>query len=788
MLPLDSTDRTPLSPEQQFEQDIALVMQNAIARHHDGAFDDAKALYEAILDAIPAHAEANYNLAVLLADAGRAGDAIPHFEISLGANPDNGQCWVGYINALYRADQMPAAWVAVEMAQQRGVHGPALDGLISQMATPTVTFPTAPAAGPGVPDSAAGITLNISSQPRPQPDESGKGDAPAEPVRKAPLHKLQKHAALFDKKRSAEALALARQLVADYPDDGACLRALAVSLYRDLQYAEMIDIAYRALESLPGDLLLRTLLADTLRLMTRLQEAEIQCRVIIATQPTSVEAHRILGIALHGLRRQQEAVAACRRAVELAPHSASANGALGFVLLDQGAAQEAVPWLRRAIETDPNDFVSHSSMLFSLIHDDTHSPEMLLKEHRAFGKRYERHALPKKYANSRDPERPLRIGFVSGDLLNHAVAHYLLPVIEHLSRDPNLSLHFYYNYVIEDHVTAKLRAHATTWRPVTMLGDAALAEQIRNDRIDVLIDLSGHTGRNRLVTFARKPAPLQASWIGYPGTTGMSKMDYYLTDRFVAPYGAFDDQFVEQIVRLPAIAPFMPPPNCPPVNVLPALHNGYTTYASFNRLNKLSLHVIEVWARVLHADPTARMALGAIGSDGDQQTLTEWFAASGIDASRLTFHRRSNIPVYMQQHHGVDLCLDAFPYTGSTTTLNALWMGVPTVTIPGATMAGRGSAGWLQHVGLDAYIATDEDDFVAKALALGHDTAALQALRAGLRARCAESAAFRPAVVAAGLSSALRTMWTRWCADEPATAFDTPLFDDTASAQAAARA
>ncbi|WP_431019044.1 tetratricopeptide repeat protein [Burkholderia cepacia] len=781
MLPLDSSDRATLSPEQQFEQDIALVMQNAIARHHDGAFDDAKALYEAILDAIPAHAEANYNLAVLLVDAGRATESIPYFETALGANPGNGQCWVGYINALYRANQMPAAWVAVEMAQQRGVHGPALDGLIAQMATPDVTLPTAPAASPV---SQASITLNISSQPRLQLDENVKGEGPVEPVRKAPLHKLQKHAALFDKNRSAEALALARQLVADYPNDGASLRALAISLYRNRQYDEMIDIAYRALESLPDDYLLRTLLADTLRLMTRLQEAEIQCRAIIATQPKNVEAHRVLGTALHGLRRQQEAVAACRRAVELAPHAASANGALGFVLLDQGAAQEAIPWLRRAIEIDPNDCVSHSSLLFSLVHDDTNSPEMLLKEHRAFGKRHERHALPRKFTNSRDPERPLRIGFVSGDLLNHAVAHYLLPIIEHLSRDPNLSLHFYYNYVVEDHVTAKLHAHATTWHAVMTLGDAALAEQIRNDCIDVLIDLSGHTGRNRLVALARKPAPLQASWIGYPGTTGMNTIDYYLSDGIVTPAGELDDQFVEKIVRMPALAPYAPPANCPPVNGLPALHNGHITYGSFNRLNKLRQDVIALWAVILHAKPDARMVIGAIEQDRDRETIAGWFAAEGIDPARLTFQPRTSVPVYLQQHHRVDICLDTFPYAGSTTTLNALWMGVPTVTLAGMSLPTRGSASWLKRVDLEDFIAHDKDEFVRKAITLTDDLDTLQTIRNGLRERCLASAPFHPDVVAQGLSVALRMMWRRWCAGEAPVSFDAILPDQSTSTPA----
>ncbi|WP_175958286.1 tetratricopeptide repeat protein [Burkholderia sp. BCC0405] len=779
MLPLESSDRDPLSPEQQFEQDIALVMQNAIERQHARAFDEAKALYEAVLDAVPEHVEANYNLAVLLVDAGRPADAIPRFEVALGANPGNGPCWGGYINALYRAGQLQAAWIAVEMAQQRGVHGPALDGLIAQMATPNATFPTAPAAGPAGP---ASITLNISSQPRPRPDEAAKSDVPAEPARKASLHKLQKHAALFDKKRSAEALALARQLVADYPEDGASLRALAVSLYRDLQYVEMIDIAYRALERLPDDIMLRTLLADTLRLMTRLQEAETQCRLVIAAQPANVEAHRILGIVLHGLRRHQEAVAACRRAVELAPRAASANGSLGFVLLEQGAAQEAVPWLRRTIEIDPNDSVSHSSLLFGLIHDDTNPPEMLLKEHRAFGKRHEKHALPKKYANSRDPERPLRIGFVSGDLLNHAVSNYLIPVIEHLSLDPNLSLHFYYNYVIDDHVTAKLRAHATTWRTVTMQTDAALAEQIRHDQIDILIDLSGHTGRNRLVAFARKPAPLQASWIGYPGTTGMSTIDYYLSDGIVTPAGELDDQFVEKLVRMPALAPYAPPANCPPVNGLPAVRNGYVTYGSFNRLNKLRQDVIALWAEVLRAKPDARMVIGAIEQDRDSDTIAGWFAAEGIDPARLTFQPRRSIPVYLQQHHRVDICLDTFPYAGSTTTLNALWMGVPTVTLAGRSIPTRGSASWLKRVGLDAFITHDKDEFVRKAIALADDPDTLQTLRSGLRERCLASAPFHPEVVAQGLSVALRMMWRRWCAGDAPVSFDAVLPDPSTSA------
>ncbi|WP_322036647.1 tetratricopeptide repeat protein [Burkholderia cepacia] len=779
MLSLDLSASAALTPEQQLAQDIALVMDNALERHRSGAFDDARALYEAILDAMPAHGDAHYNLAVLLADTGQAADAVPHFEAALGASPDNGYYWVSYIHALHRSGQTAAAWIAVEIAQQRGVHGPALNSLIAQLASPDIVLATA-----AVATAPSGIDAAIVLETAAGRSDSGKS------ARRPNQTLLQKHAALFAKNRHAEATALARKLVADYPEDGACWRALSASLHREGRFAEMIEAGFRTVELLPDEVLVRILLADTLRAMNRLSEADEQCTRLYQLQPDHQEAMRIRGLVLFALRRTDEALAACRRAVELAPGAAAPCGTLGFVLLELGATQEAIGWLRRAIEINPTDSVTHSSMLFSIAHSTEFDPQALVAEHRKFGKRYDNQKRKRAavFSNPRDPGRKLQVGFVSGDLFSHAVASYAVPVIEHLAADPGIAMHFYHNHFEEDHTSERFKAHATTWRNVAGMSDSAFLERVRNDGIDIVIDLSGHTGRNRLVALAQRAAPVQASWIGYPATTGLTAMDYYLTDRFVAPHGAFDDQFVEQLVRLPAIAPFMPAPNCPPVNVLPALHNGYTTYASFNRLNKLSPHVIEVWARVLHADPTARMALGALDNDRDQQTLTEWFAAAGIDAGRLTFHRRSNIPVYMQQHHGVDLCLDAFPYTGSTTTLNALWMGVPTVTIPGATMAGRGSAGWLQHVGLDAYIATDEDDFVARALALGRDTAALQALRAGLRARCGESAAFRPAVVAAGLSSALRTMWTRWCAGEPATAFDTPLFDDTTTAQAAAEA
>ncbi len=337
-----------------------------------------------------------------------------------------------------------------------------------------------------------------------------------------------------------------------------------------------------------------------------------------------------------------------------------------------------------------------------------------------------------------------------------------MPVMEPLAKDESLTLHVYYNHVVEDDYTLRFRGYAQHWNMVAGMPDDQLADKIREDKIDILIDLSGHTGRNRLQMFARKPAPIQASWIGYPATTGLDAMDYYLSDRFFTPFGPIEQQFSEKLIQLAAIGPFAPEAKAPPVNILPAMHNGYITFGSFNRLNKLRADVIAVWARLLRELPTARMVLGSISGAEGETMLIEWFEKEGISRDRLSFRPRSTLPVYLQQHFQVDICLDTFPYTGSTTVLNSLWMGVPSLTIAGQTMAGRAAAAWLSHTGLEAFVASDADDFVAKGVAFASNIPALAAVRMGLRERCRQSAVFRPEAVAASLSSALRTMWQRW--------------------------
>ncbi|MDO8786814.1 MAG: tetratricopeptide repeat protein [Sulfuritalea sp.] len=520
-------------------------------------------------------------------------------------------------------------------------------------------------------------------------------------------------------------------------------------------------------------------MGTALKDLGQLDGAVASYRRALEIKPDSAEVHNNMGVALENLGQLDEGTASYRRALEIKPDYADAHNNLGVVLQNLGRLDEALTSYRRALEIKPDIVSVHSNLLFCLSHNATVDAASLFSEHCRFGEQFEEplRANWPQHANSRDPDRPLHVGFVSGDFRDHAVAHFIEPVLAHLSSYAHLSLHGYSNHALEDAVTQRLRAYLPHWRQLVGLSDVALAQTIRADGIDILVDLSGHTARNRLLTFARKPAPVQASWMGYPGTTGLRAMDYYLADKFFLPQEQFASQFTEDIVHLPVVLPFMPSDEAPPVNTLPALGMGHVTFGSFNRTDKLSRSVIALWAQLLRARADSRMLLGGMPEEGKYDTLIDWFAQEGIAQDRLSFHVRSGMASYLSLHHQVDICLDTFPYNGGTTTCHALWMGVPTLTIAGGTAAARPGAAILGHAGLEGFVAHDAEDFVQKGLSWAGNLGALAAIRAGLRERFTNSAMGQPAVVAAGLERALRTMWQRWCAGLPAQSFEVSLHD-----------
>lgn len=582
---------------------------------------------------------------------------------------------------------------------------------------------------------------------------------------------------LRDLGRLSEAESALRRALELKPDFAAAHFNLGITLNDRGRWAEAaveLRLALRFQADFPEALVV---LGSALRAQGQLDAAAESVRCALRYRPHFAEAYYNLGNILRDQERHSEAEASFRRSLELKPDQAHALLNLGVTLTERGRYGEAEAACRRALELRPDYPLAHSDLLFCLSHNEDISAAALFAEHCRFGERFEAplRAHWRAHTNSRDPQRGLQVGFVSADLRNHAVASYIEPVLARLAMYRQLSLHAYSNHRVEDDVTERMRQHFAHWHAIAGVSDDALAERIRADAIDILIDLSGHTAHHRLLTFARKPAPLQASWIGYPGTTGLQAMDYFLADRFFLPFGEFDRQFTEKIVRLPANAPFLPFADAPPVSPLAALNNGHVTFGSFNRPTKISPSVVALWSRLLNAVPDSRLVLGAMRPDGRADELIDDFAANGVARERLSFLARSDMPTYLDSHREVDICLDTFPYTGGTTSLHALWMGVPTLTLAGDTVPGRSGASILGHVGLETFIALNAADFVARGVSWANDLPALARLRPQLRERLRSSAMGQPELVAAGLERALRTMWQRWCAGLPAAAFEVVL-------------
>ncbi|MGV7206790.1 tetratricopeptide repeat protein [Oxalobacteraceae bacterium A2-2] len=536
-------------------------------------------------------------------------------------------------------------------------------------------------------------------------------------------------------------------------------------LTRDGQHEAAISHAEQALAQRPDMHAARHNLVSSLLALERNQEALEQCLLTMEQVTPTAEAYFDLGNCYRALGQPQAALDSFRKAVALKPDYAAAHTSMVPLLLDMGLLDEAVQSSRAAVDADPGSPLLLSNLLFVLSHASTDANQ-LFEEHCRFGDRFEAALRPHwtAHANAADPDKVLRIGFVSGDFNYHAVTNFFEPIAVLLAREPSLELHAFYNKTLEDPATVRLRKSFSQWHNITGMADTEAADLVRAQGIDILIDLAGHSAANRLPLFAHRPAPIQASWLGYPGTTGLLGVDYYLSDALRLPEGRYDNLFTEHIVRLPLSAPFLPESYAPPIHPLPALKNGHLTFGSFNRANKLSREVVQLWARVLCALPDARMLLAGLGEGHAYDALLGWFDEAGVARERLDLLPRCGMRDYLELHNRVDVALNPFPYTGATSLLHALWMGVPTLTMSGPTIPSHGGASYLAHLGLDAFVTEDPDLFVKRAVFLSHNIPVLAALRISLRERFNASVVGHPEVAAGGLERAFRIMWQRWCA------------------------
>lgn len=508
-------------------------------------------------------------------------------------------------------------------------------------------------------------------------------------------------------------------------------------------------------------------LGNALSDLGRFDEAMASYQRAISLDPAYAEAHNNLGNALKELGRFEEAIASYQRAIALRPDYATPHNNLGNVLKDLGQVEEALESYRRAITLKPDYVDADSNRLFCLNYASGVSSEALLAEHRAWDRRHASNLAAPIHANSRDPERQLRIGYVSGDFHAHPVGYFLTSVLA--AHDPSVMEMFCYsNSAAEDDRTAKLRAAVDHWRSLVGVPDEDAAAMIRRDGIDILVDLSGHTAGNRLVLFTHRPAPVQASWLGYPGTTGLSSIDYLLMDAAAVPEGA-ERWCSETVVRLPhGRFCYAPPDYAPDVIDRNPRDNAPVTFGSFNYPTKIGPDVVRVWAEVLKAVPGSRLVLKWRRLDDPTlcRRFGEAFAAAGVEPERLELREQSPHAEMLAEYGGIDIALDPFPFCGGLTSCEALWMGVPVVTLPGETIASRQTLGFLEVLGLDGLAAKTEADYVRIAADLAADPARRAGLRASLRPRMVASPLCDGPSFSSTLETAYRQMWRGWCAGE----------------------
>jgi predicted O-linked N-acetylglucosamine transferase (SPINDLY family) len=535
----------------------------------------------------------------------------------------------------------------------------------------------------------------------------------------------------------------------------------------------------------------------------RLDEAVATLRQAVALQPDFAEAYQALGAALHHLGRRAEAADAYRAAIRIKPelpgvHSnlgdilakagdldaaaesyrraiavrpdfPPAHNNLGSVLSELGRLADAVASYRHALRLKPDFLDAQSNLLKAINYDPAGDPATLLAEHRRWRELYGPVTgvgpgpAP---GHDRDPDRPLRVGYVSPDFRTHAVAYFFEPILAHHDR-ARFEPFCYAEVAAPDATTARLQGLAAAWRPTVGQTDAQVAEQVRRDRVDILVDLAGHTSGHRLGVFARRPAPVQVTYLGYPNTTGLPEIDYLFTDAVVDPPGE-PPWSTEEPYRLPApFCCYAPPAGAPAVGPSPAARNGYVTFGSLHKLSKLNGAVLDLWCDLLGAVPSARLLLfrnNLTGSRRDE--VRRHFLNRGIAEERVALRHDAGPAGYLGVYHGVDVSLDVFPWCGHTTACESLWMGVPVITLLGDRHAGRMTASVLDSLGLGDWVARTPGDYVATARRAAGGAEDLGSLRAGLRERMARSPLCDGPGQTARLEDAFRTVWRRRCDGE----------------------
>lgn len=735
----DSPDASGSTAEQA-RQDAARLLEEGMLLEQDGKMEDALQRYDSAILLVPELARAHFNRGNILLDRGDAAQALEAFAKAVEYKPDSAAAYYNMGNAHVLAGDAKAAVgryrKAIELKPDFADAHAALGGRLEELGN--------------VEEAMSSYRRALEIQP---------------------AYVEVNHALaniLLSDGRLDEAAAIYRKALEIQPDSVVAHYHLGVVLYELRQYDQALASYRRALALRPDYAEAYGSMGILLHDVGKLDEAVASYRRALELKGDWIEVHGNLGNALKDLKQLDEAVMSYRRVLEMRPDDAKAYNNLGAVLNDLGRIEEAVQNYRRALDIDPDFVTANSSLLFAYNYLADQSAPMLLAEARRYGELVARQTRsPVVLKNTPDAGRCLRVGVVSGDFRAHAVGYFVEGVLAALkaSTSGRLELFAYSSFSSNDEVTKRIKAQFHHWCWAMDLSDELLAQRIRDDAIDILIDLSGHTAHNRLPLFARKPAPVQVTWLGYLATTGVAAIDYLIADNWTLPVSE-EVNFTETIWRLPeSYLCFAPPVDDVAVGPLPALSNGYVTFGSFNNLTKMNNTVVELWSRVLSAMPGSKLFLKApqLKEISIRQSVVERFAAHGIDSGRLILEGPVPRAEYLLPFQRVDIALDPFPYPGITTSVESLWMGVPILTLAGQSFLSRQGIGLLMNVGLPEWIVTDPDAYVACAVAHASDLKGLAALRARLRQQVLVSPTFDAPRFARHFEIALRGMWEKWC-------------------------
>src|SRR5262245_12570672 len=565
--------------------------------------------------------------------------------------------------------------------------------------------------------------------------------------------------------RADEAQAALKRVIALDPENADANYSLATLLLTRGEFDDAEPLLRRVVRRDPNSVEAHSRLFDIYHSRGDLSAAVAELERVLELRPDWADALCNYGLVLKGLRRLREAESAFRRAVAADPGHSPAYRMLGGVLLGQCRAEEAFELYTKARQLCPEDLDLESAELFALNASDHAADDVLFEKHVAFGARIER-AFPARFEpfrNSREPERRLRIGYVSGDFCYHVVTLFMKPMIERHDRSA-YEVFCYSTGSSADDYTRQLSARADVWREAASVSESELANVVNRDAIDILVDLGGHSGIPQLAVFAQQPAPVQVTWLGYLNTTGMTRIQYRISDHCADPPGLTDHRHTETLVRLPhsqwCYRPFL---SIPSTKTPPFVQNGYITFGSFNQAFKISRTARRLWREILERLPDSRLVIIGIDAGRAEDELLADLAGAAVDRARITVRPYVSLEDYFRSFDAVDMTLDTTPCSGGTTTCDSRWMGVPVITSPGTRSVSRSAASILTSAGLTEWIASGPEDYVRLAVEFAREEKTITQLRASLRRRMRESPLMDEAGFVRDVESAYRRMWQAWC-------------------------